>query len=205
MASASGKPCVVGCWYWEPEARLQMHSEAKHEVGNRHCIPAVGFRPGMGCGAHRGQAVLGLLSAPAQEAHLAALPGLRAARQDEQEQRLQEELLSAWSCTTHTQRCCTAFPPPPPRPSCKAHPLYLMNKWGCFLKSDVAIAITSMLANWARPTCVQLTFPELHSNRCGVAAHSSSWTLSSQTQSTAVPHVELCAPCVSSKESRMKS
>lgn len=106
MASASGKPCVVGCWYWEPEARLQMHSEAKREVGNRHCIPAVGFRPGMGCGAHRGQAVLGLLSAPAQEAHLAALPGLRAARQDEQEQRLRAADVSRtafqqmWRCST---------------------------------------------------------------------------------------------------------
>lgn len=52
----------------------------------------VGDGSGFGDGvhsAHRGQVVPGLLPAPAQEAHLAAAAGARAARQDDLEQCLQ--------------------------------------------------------------------------------------------------------------------
>lgn len=158
----------------EPEARLRTPGEEKHEGRARGQSDA-----GPGRGAHRGQAALGLLTAPAQEAHLTAPPGLRAARQDEQERRLREEPPSA--------RSRTAFPRLPAA-QCKAHPLYPTNKRRCCPESHRAAAVRGALAKRADPTCVHATFPELRSNSRGAVPPSSSATLRSQTQSAAVPH-----------------
>lgn len=84
---------------------------------------AAGFGDGSGIGdgsgfgdgvhsAHRGQVVPGLLPAPAQEAHLAAVAGARAARQDDLEQCLQ-----ARAPLSSSARGGTGCPAPGPGPT----------------------------------------------------------------------------------------